>query len=50
MSSERNLENSKHLNVAYACFRCKHPFLFVFVRSRRDEGPQGVTEDHDLTR
>ena len=22
---------------------------FVFVRSRRDEGPQGLTEDHDLT-
>ena len=23
--------------------------LKVFVRSRRDEGPQGLTEDHDLT-
>ena len=23
--------------------------LVVFVRSRRDEGPQELTEDHDLT-
>ena len=59
MTRTRLLSTRKHIasgfiitatyQTAQVSFLFGHCVMKVFVRSRRDEGPQGLTEDHDLT-